>query len=150
MPKSPAKYRGPLRHTTATYRSNNGTIAYPSTKLLGRQLQPGQAINLVNLFGNSSAKLTKAGQADLKSAAASLRYVSQVTCEGYADYGGSVKVELTLSKARATTVCNALKGYAKQVTSRKTAAYGSTRPMIISSKPWDRGDNRRVVVLIRG
>lgn len=150
VPTSPAKYKGPLRHTTATYRSANATLAYPSKGLLGRQLQAGQAINLIALFGNGSSKLTKTGQADVKAAALSMRYVSQVTCEGYADYGGSVKKEYTLSKARATTVCNALKGYAKQVTSRKITAYGSTRPVVLSSKPSDRGDNRRVVVLIRG
>jgi outer membrane protein OmpA-like peptidoglycan-associated protein len=146
VPKDPTTYRGPLRNTKAAYRSKNGTIAYPASALNGRQLQPTQGVNV--LFGFDSSTLTTAGKAQMKAVATSLKYVTAVTCEGYADYSGSAAHELDLSRTRANAVCAAIHTYAPQVTSRTVVAYGRTYPVIVGGTSSQRGGNRRVVILV--
>lgn len=149
IPKDPARYRGPIRHTTASSRSHNGTLAVPVAGLLGRQLQPGQAVDLgASLFAFDSGQLTKQGQAQVKKLTISLKYVTALTCEGYADYAGKATHELTLSQQRAQTVCTLINTYAKHIT-RNTLAYGRSWPAVIGGRAIDRAANRRVVVLIR-
>ncbi len=151
VPTNPTSYQGKLVNTTATNRSHNGTVAVNATSLKGRQLQAEQAVQLGgnSLFAFNSPKLTADGVKLVKSMAVSLKYVDAITCEGYADYGGSKKNESSLAKARATTVCATIHTYAEQVGSRTVVGYGASRPVVIGSTPSKRAENRRVVVLIR-
>ena len=151
VPNNPAAYRGPLRTTKAAYRSRNGSAAFPSALLGGRQLQPGQAVNFGggSLFAFDSDRLTTRGVAQVKAATRSLTYVSQITCEGYADYGGSRSHEIDLSRQRAAAICSLVRANARQVSSGTVAAYGPDRPVIVGGSTADRDANRRVVVLIR-
>lgn len=149
VPEHPSSYRGPVRHTRATFRSRNATTAYPSALLDGRQLQSGEAADLSALFKPDTATLTSAGRAQIAATADSLDYVTAITCEGYTDYDGKAAEQKQLGLRRATAVCTALKADARQLTSRKLLTFGGTRPVTIGGLPADRAANRRVVVLIR-
>lgn len=83
----------------------------------------------------------------MRKAAQSFTYAKAVTCEGYADFGGSVDNEVTLARQPATNVCKALKaaGAPVKVTAK---AYGPWQPAVIGGARTDRTDNRRVVVLV--
>lgn len=150
VPKKPASYRAPVRSTRATMRSADGKVAMSGASLKGRQLQAGQAANLDTLFAWDNAILTLRGKAQVKAFAGSLRYVKAVTCEGHADFGGLASHEKMLSVRRADVVCDLVKRYAPQVTSRKEKAYGAARPVVVGGRTTDRSANRRVVVLVRG
>lgn len=151
VPKKPDSYRGPFRHTKATARAHDGTLAYPAALLKGRQLQRGQAVNLTGatLFAFDSAKLSAKGKAEIKAMSTSLRYVTAITCEGYADYAGRASHEQTLSKQRSEAVCALVKQYAPQVSSRVIKAYGPSWPVVVGGRAADRSENRHVVVEIR-
>jgi len=151
VPHNPKAYKGKLAHTTAANRSRHGTPAVNASSLRGRQLQASQAVQLGgnNLFAFDSPKLTANGTQIIKTMVGSFRYVEAITCEGYADYGGSKAHETALSKSRAATVCTTIFKYAKQVGSRTTVGYGGRRPVIVGGTRSQRAENRRVVVLIR-
>lgn len=150
VPKHPSSYRGPIKHTRATFRSRNATKAYPGDLLAGRQqLQSGEAVDLTSLFEPGTATLTKAGRAQIKATTKSLRYVSAITCEGYTDYTGKAAGQKKVGLLRATAVCDALKADASQLGSRRLLSFGGARPVTIGGTPADRAANRRVVVLIR-
>jgi outer membrane protein OmpA-like peptidoglycan-associated protein len=149
VPKHPNRYHGKLRHTVATMRTHSGAPAYPSAKLAGRQLQSGEAVSFrsTRMFAFNSARLTDAGRTQLRAMVTSLRYVKALTCEGYADYGGSLHNERRLARARAHAVCSALRSYGAQVAVH-TRGYGSSYPVVIGGTPDQRAANRRVVVAI--
>jgi outer membrane protein OmpA-like peptidoglycan-associated protein len=151
VPSDPAAYRGPLRATKAAYRSRNGSAAFPAALLGGRQLQPGQAVNFggAALFAFDSGSLTPSGVAQVRAMTASLTYVSQITCEGYADYAGSRSREFELARQRAASICQLISAAARQVSSATVASYGPDRPVTVGGRTADRDANRRVVVLIR-
>ena len=90
VPDRPNSYRGPLRHTRATARSHDGTLAMSGTSLGARKLQSGQAatVRYGPLFAYNSAVLSAGGRTQVKSMVRSLTYVKAVTCEGNADFGG--------------------------------------------------------------
>lgn len=149
VPAKPSSYRGALTHTVATNRSHDGTVAMEGASLQGRQLQSGQAVQLTaKLFGDSSTKLTSSGKKQLKSMARSLTYVDAISCEGYVNYGSPTKNLASFSKKRATAVCSALRGYAKQVDVETKVGYGDARPMVVGASYAKRVDNRRIVVVI--
>lgn len=149
VPKNPQKYTGPQRWTVAKNRTYNGTSAHPIPLLGTRQLTKGEAATLSEsgLFGFDSAKLTTKGRAEVKLLASHLRLAHAVQCEGYTDYAGEAKHELTLSQQRSQAVCAALISYGAHV---KTVArgYGGARPVIVGGTPRSREANRRVVVLV--
>jgi outer membrane protein OmpA-like peptidoglycan-associated protein len=142
-------YRGPLRQTTATARSHDGSPAVAAADLHGRKLQSGQAANfgLGPLFAYNSTVLSARGRSAIKAMVPSLRWVQAVTCEGYADYGGRQQWEGRLAQRRAVVVCQALRAYGAKVTS-SVRAYGSSTPVVVGGNRAHRGANRRVVVRI--
>ncbi len=93
VPRRPNKYPGPLRHTTETARSYDGSVAMPATSLYSRKLQSGQAASFGfgPLFAYNSTVLSAGGRIQVQSLVRSLTYVTAVTCEGFADYGGRKK-----------------------------------------------------------
>ena len=149
VPRRPNSYRGPLRHTTATARSHDGTIAMPATTLFGRKLQSGQAASFGfgPLFAYNSTVFSAAGRTQVKSLVRSLTYVKAVTCEGFADYGGRKRWEARLAKRRAVVVCQALRSYGANVAT-SVRGYGSNKPVTIGGTRAARAPNRRVVVRI--
>jgi outer membrane protein OmpA-like peptidoglycan-associated protein len=149
VPSDPAAYQGPLRWTTARNRSHDGSAAIGTGALRDRQLQPGQAVGLGTdaLFAFDSPALDAAGRRAIKAIVRSLRYVSKVVCEGYADYGGSDSREVTLSRQRAETVCAALRASGVHVVTA-AVGYGSARPVRVGGSHAQRAANRRVIVRI--
>lgn len=139
-------YWGKPKHTTATARSHNGTPAIAASRLHGRQLQNGQAAQL-STFRFDSATLTRTGRAQVAAITHSLRYVHSLTCEGYTDYGGEARHEMTLSQRRADAVCHQLARDGVRV-GKTVRAYGSHRPVVIGGRPADRAANRRVIVVV--
>ena len=100
------------------------------------------------IFGFDSAKLTAKGRAQVRKAASSFTYTSTVVCEGYADFGGSVRREASLSNGRAKAVCKALKAAGAHVTF-SVKAYGPGHPVVVGGNSSKRAENRRVVVLVK-
>ncbi len=149
VPNRPNSYRGPLRHTRATARSHDGTLAMSGTTLRARQLQSGQAatVRYGPLFAYNSAVLSAGGRSQVKSMVRSLTYVKAVTCEGNADFGGRKAWEAQLAKKRAAVVCQALRSYGAKVTTA-VRGYGSNKPVTVGGSRAQRADNRRVVVRI--
>jgi outer membrane protein OmpA-like peptidoglycan-associated protein len=149
VPRLPNSYRGPLRHTRATARSHDGTLAMSGTSLHARQLQSGQAatVRYGPLFGYNSSVLSAKGRNQVKSMVRSLTYVKAVTCEGNSDYGGRKKWEAMLARQRAAVVCQALRSYGAKVTTT-VRGYGSNKPVTVGGSRAQRADNRRVVVRI--
>jgi outer membrane protein OmpA-like peptidoglycan-associated protein len=149
VPKHPGSYHGPLRHTVATMRTHAGAPAYPAAELAGRQLQSGEAVSFATapMFAFNQSRLTTAGRAELRSIVKSLHYVKALSCEGYADYGGSPRNERRLATKRASVVCTALRSYGAHVAVR-TKGYGGSRPMILGGTSKQRAANRRVVVVV--
>ena len=149
VPRRPNNYRGPLRHTTATARSYDGTVAMPATSLFSRKLQSGQAASFGYgpLFNYNSTVLSTRGRTQVKSMVRSLTYVTAVTCEGFADYGGRKRWEAQLAKRRAAVVCQALRAYGANVATA-VRGYGSNKPVTIGGRRAARAPNRRVVVRI--
>ncbi|MCW2837500.1 MAG: fibronectin type protein, partial [Marmoricola sp.] len=149
VPAHPRRYRGPLRHTTATARSHDGSPAVAAPDLHGRKLQSGQAVNfgLGPLFAYNSTVLSPRGRLAIKAVVPSLSWVTAVTCEGYADYGGRSRWERRLAQQRAVVVCQALRAYGAHVAT-SVRAYGSSMPVVVGGDRADRAPNRRVVVRI--
>jgi len=149
VPRRPNKYRGPLRHTTETARSYDGSVAMPAQSLYSRKLQSGQAASFGfgPLFNYNSTILSTQGRNQVKTMVRSLTYVTAVTCEGFADYGGRKKWEAQLAKRRAAVVCQALRAYGANVATA-VRGYGSSKPVTIGGTRAARAPNRRVVVRI--
>jgi outer membrane protein OmpA-like peptidoglycan-associated protein len=149
VPRHPRRYHGPVRHTTATARSHDGTVAMAATTLRGRKLQAGQAASfgLGPLFSYNSTVLSAQGRVRVKALVQSLTWVDAVTCEGYADYGGRERWEGRLAQKRAAVVCRALRSFGADVTS-SVRGYGSATPIVLGGTRVSRAPNRRVVVRI--
>ncbi|WP_418063738.1 fibronectin type III domain-containing protein [Pimelobacter simplex] len=148
VPAHPARTRGPLRATKALYRTRNGTLAVPARQARGHQLAARQGVQLTELFRFDSARLTPAGRRQLVVLARSLEDVRALTCEGYADYAGSVRRERILSKQRAKAVCAFLEGKRPGLTTR-AVGIGPDRPAMIGGTAHQRDANRRVALLVR-
>ena len=149
VPRRPNKYRGPLRHTTETARSYDGSVAMPATSLYSRKLQSGQAASFGfgPLFAYNSTVLSAGGRIQVQVLVRSLTYVTAVTCEGFADYGGRKRWEAQLAKRRAAVVCQALRAYGANVATA-VRGYGSAKPVTIGGTRAGRASNRRAVVRI--
>jgi outer membrane protein OmpA-like peptidoglycan-associated protein len=91
--------------------------------------------------------LTPTAQAQIRALVKGLRGDQAVTCEGYADYRGSLDKQLMLSDRRAAAVCEALRRDGATVTTR-AIGYGSSRPVIIGGTHAQRARNRRVVIVV--
>ena len=150
VPSKPELVRGKARTTKAKAKSRTGAPAMRSKWLRGRQLQAGQAVTFTgdDMFEFNSAELTPAGRRAVRKAAASFTYTKSVTCEGYADFGGSISNEERLASGRAVNVCRALKSAGAPVT-YTTKSYGPWRPAVVGGTRADRAANRRVVVLVK-
>jgi outer membrane protein OmpA-like peptidoglycan-associated protein len=151
VPAHPAHYRGPLRSTRAAAKSHTGRPAFPAPRLNGRQLQPGQATTLGTgaVFAFDSGTLTRAGRQAVAAVARSLGYVHAVTCEGYTDYGGRARHQVTLAAKRAHTVCAELVRRGVHVRT-STRSYGASYPVVVGGTAADRAANRRVVIVVTG
>jgi outer membrane protein OmpA-like peptidoglycan-associated protein len=77
-----------------------------------------------------------------------LRGTQAVHCEGYTDYAGDQRHEMTLSQQRSVAVCSALKTYGAKVTTT-TKGYAGSKPVLVGGKARERHENRRVVVVVR-
>ncbi|MFS3130405.1 fibronectin type III domain-containing protein, partial [Nocardioides sp. Bht2] len=148
VPGDPKRATGRMRSTRATYRTFNGTLAVPVSSVRGNQLGAGQGVQLTGLFRFDSAKLTPSGRRQLLVVARSLKNVRALTCEGYADYAGSLRRERVLSAQRARAACAVLKKKQEKVKVR-AVGYGPLRPVQIGGTPHQRVDNRRIALLIR-
>lgn len=149
VPAKPRSYDGPREVTKARWTSYDGTPA-PAIGALGHHaLVKGEAATLskTGMFTFNSAKLTKAGRAELKQLAKNLTVASAVRCEGYTDYAGPTKNHARLGTARAKAVCAALKHYGANVKTT-TKNYMGARPVVVGGKRENRAENRRVVVLV--
>ena len=148
VPVAPASYKGPIASTVWNSRSSAGTPVMGFDQLGGRQLQYGEATSLLGdpMFDWNTTNLTSKGRAQLVSLAHSLRYVTAVTCEGYADYGGSSANARALAVNRATLVCSMLKTDGIKATTT-IKGYSHDRPIVIGGTADDRAANRRVIVV---
>ncbi|UUW89583.1 fibronectin type III domain-containing protein [Pimelobacter simplex] len=148
VPAHPARATGPLRATKALHRTRNGTLAVPARQVRGHQLGARQGVQVTGLFRFDSARLTPAGRRQLVVLARSLENVRALTCEGYADYAGSVRRERVLAKQRAKAVCAVLKSRQRGIEVR-TVGFGPSRPAMIGGNAHQREVNRRVALLVR-
>ncbi|MCD5351380.1 fibronectin type III domain-containing protein [Kineosporia mesophila] len=149
VPTHPQDHRGARANTTATYRSQGGTLVVPASWVKGHRLSPRQGVVLTGdgRFAFDSAVITPAGTAQLKLVAAGLKTARRITCEGYTDYAGARGHELALSRRRALAVCSALQSFGAH-TATKIAAYGPDRPVVIGGLAQNRASNRRVIILV--
>jgi outer membrane protein OmpA-like peptidoglycan-associated protein len=149
VPDRPGRTRGPVRRTTAIFRSHDDRLVVPARMARGHQLSAGQGVQVRGLFRLGSAQLTARGRTKLRTVARSMADVRALTCEGYADYARSPRhQERTLSAKRARAVCAVLARRLGTVETR-AAGYGSATPAVIGGTASARGANRRVVLLVR-
>jgi titin len=149
VPAHPSNYVGRLRHTTATFRTHDGSLAVRITAAKGHTLVQGEAVSLTKsgLFRFNSASLTRVARAQLSQLNTSLTNVSSVKCEGYTDFGGLASHEHSLSLARAHAVC-ALIHHDRRGVSTSSVGYGGTRPVMVGGTTTNRAQNRRVDVVV--
>jgi outer membrane protein OmpA-like peptidoglycan-associated protein len=146
VPASPDSYTGPLRHTTATFRTHRGSIAVPVARAYGHTLVRGQALSLskASLFAFNSPIPTHAAKAEIRRLGGALADVRRVTCEGYTDFGGLASHESTLSRQRAKAICALVHRHHGITTT--SVGYGGTRPVIVGGTASNRAQNRRVII----
>ncbi len=149
VPANPAAYSGRLRETTAVYRTRAGGVAVPVTWAYGHDLQSRQAVVLDDhgLFDFNSAQATRSTRQQIRRLAASLDYVSAVTCEGYADYAGLPANEQRLSRARAREICDLLDDQRPGIDTR-VVGFGGDVPAVVGGDADARDKNRRVVITV--
>lgn len=149
VPAEPKAYRGSLTKTRAVWTAHDGTTAWGASTLRGHHLVRHEATTLdgAGLFAFDDATLSPAAKRQVRAVAALLDVASSIRCEGYADYAGTSAHELALSKARARTVCAALRAAGADVRSA-TVGYGRTRPAYVGGTADDRVGNRRVVIYV--
>jgi hypothetical protein len=145
VPKSLDFYTGPLRLTHDALTAGSGGLAVDAGQALGHALAQGEHLQLTNAFVLDGATPSAATRSELKKLAWS--NVTNVTCEGYTDYGPhSFNRDQLLGRARATAICNLLHSQDSAVTT-KAVTYGSTRPVKVGGPVnTHHAENRRVVI----
>ncbi|MCD5352090.1 OmpA family protein [Kineosporia mesophila] len=148
VPRNPNAVHGKERRTQAFNASFSGIDAYPIPALKERQLRRGQATTLSGdgLFTFDRATLTAEGRSQVKAVVHNLEEAVSVRCEGYTDYAGSRRHEMTLSRRRAHVICTALRRYGADVTTM-SRGYGPRRPAVVGGSARGRKENRRVVIV---
>jgi outer membrane protein OmpA-like peptidoglycan-associated protein len=149
VPADPDAYVGPIRHTTATFRTESGAFAVPITRAAGHTVVRGEALSLSRhgLFAFNSPRLTRTAHAEIAALGASFRGVTAVRCEGYTDFGGTKSHEHELSLARARAACTIVRRHHRGI-STTSVGYGGTRPVIVGGTHADRAQNRRVIIAV--
>ncbi|WP_285474709.1 fibronectin type III domain-containing protein [Actinoplanes sp. NBRC 101535] len=149
VPANPKRTGGRERRTKAYLASYKGIDAHPSGSLGDRVLTRNQATTLAtgSIFAFDRATLNAKGKAAVKGLVDNLADGAKVTCEGYTDYAGSLKSEMSLSDRRAKAVCQALKSSGADI-STTSVGYGPKRPAVIGGSAKSRSENRRVVIVV--
>jgi hypothetical protein len=149
VPAALANYTGPMRLTHDAYTAGSGALAVDAGQALGHSLAVGENLQLTNAFVLNGATPSAAAHTALAKLAWS--NVTSVTCEGYTDYGPhSFNRDQLLGRARATAVCNLLKGQDSSLAT-KIVTFGSTRPVQVGGPVnTHHAINRRVVIDVTG
>lgn len=140
---------GPLRDTTAMFRTRAGSIAVPVSWAVGHPLVRSQALSLTaaSLFEATSAHPTAAARAEIRALRTSFSGVRGITCEGYTDFGFNPADEQRLSAKRAQAVYGLVARVAPGVAT-VAVGYGGSEPAVVGGRSIDRSDNRRVVIVV--
>ena len=85
VPKSLDYYTGPMRLTHDAFTAGSGALAVDAGQALGHALAQGEDLQLTNAFLLDGATPSAATRSELAKIAWS--NVTNVTCEGYTDYG---------------------------------------------------------------
>ncbi len=149
MPRNPERTIGDVvRHTRATYRTRNGSLAVPIAWARGHELVRGQSVVLGgSSFSYDHGQPTAGTRQAVRTLTRSLTEVRSVRCEGYADFGGTPGGERALSRNRARAVCAVIARNTAGI-STLSVGYGIFRPVLIGGHHTIRAANRRVVVQV--
>ncbi|HEY1690403.1 MAG TPA: fibronectin type III domain-containing protein [Solirubrobacteraceae bacterium] len=149
IPSEPASVAGEPKFTVAADRTASGAIAVPAQWANHETLESPEALLLDGsaLFAFNSSQPTETARNDISKLSASMKLVTSVRCEGYADFGGPASNEQQLSAQRAEAICALVKADGKDINT-SSVGYGPNRPVVVGGVPNDRAANRRVVIVV--